>query len=183
MSEYNSMKALRAWLVLCLLLCLQGDWVNIVSPWDPVALTGAAAILPNMSSWIYSASLPNTLWYVMLWVQIKAGTPESARLMLVTPSSQGSPVDFYVTWSSIAVPTFTCGATDHIVSGSPGFRQENAWVQILMGSQAGTSFGYITFRANSNNQFSVSWSEALVITPTSALKAPASANPFYVSTT
>lgn len=175
-------------LALWLLALVHCDWVNIVSPWDTVALSsatadGAAAFLPDMSSWIYTLTLPNFQWYAMAWVQIRALTADSARLLQVSLESGGSPVDFYVTWTSTAGPTFTCGGTDHLVTGAivPPNRQEKAWIHILMGSQSGSSFGYITFRDNVNNQFSVTWTETLGITSISTLKAPANASPFNVS--
>jgi len=177
-------------LVLCLLALVHTDWVNIVSPWDTVALTGAtadgaAASLPNMSSWIYTLNMPQSNWYAMAWVQVRALTANTARLLQLTPSSGGNSVEFYVTWTSTAVPTFTCGDSDHLVTGAvvPPNRQENVWIHILMGSQSGISFGYVTFRQNLNNQFSVTWTETLEIAATSTLKAPANANPFNVSST
>ena len=175
----------RAFLSLCLLVCIQAGNVMIISPSRVKTLSGATADgsavnIPNMN-WEWYRAFPSTIWYVSAWVQILPSTADTARLLQFKGFSEAVPVMCYVTWTSTAPPTFTFGVTDHTVSGYLDFRQENVWFYLLMGSKSGESFGNITFRSADSNRFSVKWWETITVDYESSLMAPASANPFNVS--
>jgi hypothetical protein len=164
-------------------VALQAQTLSLLSPWDAVPLTaaaseGAAVSLPDMS-WA-GDYLPQEEWRVSAWVLIKAGTPNSARLMQISTPFGTS---FYVTWASDAPPVFTYNSHSRQVTGaiSPPYRQENKWISVLFGSNDGTSFGYAVLKKSSDNIFSVSWVETIKLHPADALKCPAHANPFTVS--
>ena len=166
-------------------MCTQAGYVKIISPWRVKTLSGATADgsavnIPNMN-WEWYRAFPSTIWYVSAWVQILPSTADTARLLQFKGFSEAVPVMCYVTWTSTAPPTFTFGVTDHTVSGYLDFRQENVWFYLQMGSSLGNSFGYITFRAAVDNQFSVLWSETISEDYESSFIAPASAKPFNVS--
>ena len=168
---------------LCLLLGTLADELNVISPFHVFALTAAtedgAAVSLSYMSWV-TKSLPIDDWYVAFWVQIKAGTPSSARLLQATTASSKL---FYVTWPSTSVPTFTYDGNSHPVTGTvvPPHRQENKWIHMVMGSNAGTSFGVASLREGFNNQFTVSWSATIWITSDLIVQGPVSASPFAVS--
>ena len=140
----------------------------------------AVAISSLTSDWFMA--LPSSTWFVRAWVQIGPSTADAARLLQFKGfDDAAAPVDCYVTWTSTAPPTFTFGATDHAVAGYTTNRQENVWFHLMLGSISGVSFGYITFRAASSNQFSVTWTETIFAKRESTLMAPVNANPFTVS--
>ena len=175
----------RAFLSLCLLMCTQAGYVKIISPWRVKTLSGATADgsavnIPNMN-FEKDAAFPSNIWYVSAWVQILPSTADTARLLQFKGFSEAVPVMCYVTWTSSTAPTFTFGVTDHTVSGYSDSRQESVWFYLVMGSKLGQSFGYIIFRSASSNRFSVKWSETITADYESSLMAPASANPFNVS--
>ena len=175
----------RAFLSLCLLVCTQANKVIPLSPWRVKTLSGATAdgsavYIPDMN-WDKYTDFPRTHWYVSAWVQIHPATADTARLLQFKGFSGAVPVMCYVTWTSSSAPTFTFGVTDHTVSGYPDSRKESVWFYLVMGTNSGLSFGYITFRSASSNQFSVQWSETITADYESSLMAPASANPFNVS--
>ena len=178
-----------AFLSLCLLASVQvtaqDGSLQAISAYEVKSLVaattdGAAVSVPDMS-WDVLTTYPSSDWYVNAWVQILAGTPDTAQLLAVSASDGTNPLDCYVVWKSTDVPTFTFGVTDHTVTGTSTFRQEGAWVFILMGSSGHNSFGYVNFRDNFVSQLSVSWSETVYLTLTSSLKAPKNASPFSVS--
>ena len=105
------------------------------------------------------------------------------KLLQLTGYTDGNSIDCFVTWPINGTPTFTFGATDHVVAGTVALssRQENTWVYLLMGSSGGNSYGYAIFRQNSDNLFSVTWTEAVVVTKATSIMVPVNANPFNVS--
>lgn len=176
-----------AFLSLCLFVCIQAGFVTPIGANEVKTLTGetadGSAVTISAMDWDPNILMPNDNWYVAAWVQIKPATADTARLLQFKGFDGAVPLECFVTWASTAPPTFTFGANDHAVSGYTDSRQENVWFHLLMGSLSGTSFGYITFRAASSNQFSVTWSETILVKRTSTFLAPANANPFNVSST
>ena len=173
--------------IYCLFVSISASYTSPVGPNEVKTLTGATAhgsavTISNMD-WDPNMLMPNQNWYVTAWVQIKPDTADTAKLLQFKGFDGAVPVECYATWTSTASPTFTFGATAHAVTGNTVSRQENVWFHLLMGSQAGTSFGYITFRAATSNQVSVTWSETTLVKFTSTLLAPANANPFNVIST
>ena len=177
------------WTIACLCLCLLAtvhatDKIVLVNSWGQKVLTGAddgaATSVPDMS-WATNTVFPTSDWYAQAWVQVLAGTPDTARFLQFAASDGTNVVDFYVTWTSTASPKFTFGGTGHtVMGGTPGFRNEGTWFHIVMGSSPGSSFGYITFRKTANYQFSVTWVETIWLSRASTLVAPANASPFTV---
>jgi hypothetical protein len=172
-----------AFLSLCLAVSVQADrWTlsDGVKTLSGATADGSAVTINSMDLDYYTP-LPTPNWYVRAWVQIKPATADTARLLQFKGFNGAVPVECYVTWKSTAPPTFTFGATDHSVAGYTNSRQENVWFHLLLGSISETSFGYITFRAASNNQYSVTWTESILAKRESTLMAPVNANPFNVS--
>ena len=176
-----------AFLSLCLFASVQAATVTPIGPYEMKTLTGATAdgSAVSIPAIDFKDSLPFPIsdWYVAGWVQIKPATADTARLLQFKGFKGAVPVECYVTWASTAPPTFTFGVTDHAVVGYEDHRHEDVWFHLLMGCLEGTSYGYISFRAASSNQFSVTWSETITIKRTSAFMAPSNANPFNVSST
>ena len=163
--------------------------LQITGPSDVISLSGAttdgaAVLVPNMKS-MTNGNFPISRWSLSTWVHILSGTSDDARFLQLTGYTGNSVVDCYVTWPTNGVPTFTFGATDHMVAGNVVLsnRHESAWFFIYMGSADGTSFGYVNFRSDTNNLYSVSWTELVSATRETSIKAPANANPFNVSST
>ena len=79
------------------------------------------------------------------------------KLLQLTGYKDGNPIDCFVTWPINGTPTFTFGATDHTVAGNVALssRQENTWVFLLMASAEGNSYGYASFRKDSDYLFSM----------------------------
>ena len=173
-----------AFLSLCLFVGVRAQSIYGVSPFTVKTLTdatedgSAAAIL---GVYDVNAELPNASWGASAWVQIAPGTADSAKLLQFKGFSGAVPVECFVTWTSTASPTFTFGATDHPVAKSTMARVENKWFHLAMASQAGTSSGVVTLRELTKTQYSVSWSETVLLKRESTLMAPANANPFTVS--
>lgn len=166
------------------MLLIEGISFVILSPPSKVislegTSTDGAALARHDLKWEEGFCFPDSHWRLSAWVHIKENTVDSARLLQITGFSGGAPTTFYVTWTSNAAPNFS----GHLVTGNvpAPTRQTNVWVYFSMGSIGGTSFGHVFLRGNSNNVFTVTWTEKMLVTRASSIMAPAEANPFYVS--
>jgi hypothetical protein len=174
----------KAFLSLCLLASVQAAQVIPVSQYEVKTLVGETAdgsvvAIPDFD---WDGDLEHTRnWFAAAWIQIHPSTANTARFLQFKGFVDTAEVECYATWASDAPPTFTFGSTDHVVSGYTTHRQENVWFRLIIGSENGDSFGYITFRAATNYQYSVIWTESVGMKRKSTFIAPVNASPFNVS--
>lgn len=178
------MGSLTTFLGLCLLV--SDGLLSIISPWEVKTLTGAttdgAAIFLSNMNWSWDVPFPSQGWYVSSWIQIKAQTANTARLLQFVGFNGPNPVICYVTWPSDAPPTFTFGTISTIIHASFQFRQENVWFYVQIGLPYNSDISLGTFLSRHGSYVTqLGPHVTMEARRTSQFIAPANANPFNVS--